>query len=193
MPQKQWAADNVERRSVKDLIPYERNPKLHPDSQIEQIANSIREWGWTIPVLIDPEGNVIAGHGRLYAAQKLDIKDVPCLVAEGWSEQQKRAYVIADNKLAENSEWDTGQYFSELKAINEVGFDLSLMGIDSDLSFLNYSPNLEPEINFKDVSDADVESAGDAMSDRIEGIASNQRGVEVMCPYCAETFKFTGN
>ena len=73
MKEKQWAADAVERRSVKDLVPYDRNPKLHPDSQIEQLANSIREWGFTIPVLIDPEGNVIAGHGRLLAAKQVGL------------------------------------------------------------------------------------------------------------------------
>jgi len=192
MKEKQWAADAVERRSVKDLVPYDRNPKLHPDSQIEQLANSIREWGFTIPVLIDPEGNVIAGHGRLFAAERMGIEEVPCVVARDWTDQQKRAYVIADNKLAENSEWDTGQYFSELKAINEVGFDLSLMGIDPDLSFLTFEPNLTPDLSFSDVSDTDVQAAEQKSGNSIDGMVSAKSGVEVMCPYCAETFSFSG-
>ena len=101
-----WPADKVERRSVESLVFYARNSRTHSAQQVAQIAASIKEWGWTMPVLIEPDGGIIAGHGRIMAAQKLGIDEVPCMVAEGWSEGQKRAYIIADNKLALNAGWD---------------------------------------------------------------------------------------
>ena len=101
-----WPADKVERRAVAALIPYARNARKHSPEQVDQIAASIREWGWTVPVLVDEQGGIIAGHGRVLAAQKLGLVDVPVMVAAGWSEAQKRAYVLADNKLALNAGWD---------------------------------------------------------------------------------------
>ena len=101
-----WPADKVERWAVSRLIPYARNARTHSDAQVAQIAASIREWGWTTPVLVDEAGGLIAGHGRVMAARKLGIAEVPVMVARGWSEAQKRAYVLADNKLALNAGWD---------------------------------------------------------------------------------------
>ena len=116
----QWAAKEIEQIAVDDLIPYDRNPKIHPDTQVKQLANSVREWGWTMPILVDENTQVIAGHGRLFAAKELEMQEVPCIRATGWTEQQKKAYVIADNKLAENGEWDTNEYFSQLKEIETL-------------------------------------------------------------------------
>ena len=194
MADTKWAADKVERRSVSELIPYDRNPKIHPDSQIDDLANSIRQWGWTIPILIDEGGQVIAGHGRLFAAERMGIEEVPCMVAEGWTEEQKRAYVIADNKLAEGSEWDTGVYFQELKAISAEGFDMSLMGLSEDLSFLDYKPSLEPTMNIRSVDEDALERASGNMSNQIEGIKTDRAdsAMEVICPHCAEMFKVSG-
>lgn len=123
-----WPADKVERRPVADLIPYARNARTHSDRQIEQIAASIREWGWTVPVLIDEDGGIIAGHGRILAAKLAGIEDVPCMVASGWTKAQKRAYVLADNKLAENAAWDFPMLADELKEIGAEDFDLDLVG-----------------------------------------------------------------
>lgn len=125
-----WAADKVERRSVDSLVPYASNSRTHSDEQIEQIVQSIKEWGWTVPVLIDENGGIIAGHGRVMAAKQLELAEVPVMIATGWSEAQKRAYVIADNKLALNAGWDNEVLAAELKAIAELGFDLSLSGFD---------------------------------------------------------------
>jgi len=127
-----WPADKVERRSVESLVFYARNSRTHSDEQVSQIAASIKEWGWTTPVLIDPEGGLIAGHGRILAAQKLGIADVPCMVAEGWTDAQKKAYVIADNKLALNAGWDDDMLKVELGELDELDFDLSLTGFDDD-------------------------------------------------------------
>lgn len=134
---KTWPADKVERRNVADLVPYAKNSRTHSDKQIGQIAASINEWGWTVPVLVDEDGGIIAGHGQILAAQKLGIKDVPCMVAAGWSDEQKRAYVIADNKLTLNGGWDDNILAEELKAIGDAGFSLDLTGFgDDELSIL---------------------------------------------------------
>ena len=103
MSKSKWPVDKIERKPVSDLLPYARNARTHSDEQVAQIAASIREWGWTMPVLADEDGMIIAGHGRLMAAQKLGIDDVPVMTAVGWSDAQKKAYTLADNKLAENA------------------------------------------------------------------------------------------
>lgn len=127
-----WAADQVERRRVADLVPYARNARTHSRDQIAQICRSIEEFGWTVPVLLDEAGGIIAGHGRILAAKKLGIVEVPCMVASGWSEGQKRAYVIADNKVAENAGWDLAMLSDELAALSDLGFDLGLTGFSDD-------------------------------------------------------------
>jgi len=125
-------ADKVERRKVSDLIPYARNSRTHSDAQVAQIAASIREWGWTTPILIDQAEMIIAGHGRVLAARKLGLEDVPVVVADGWTDAQKRAYVIADNKLALNSGWDMDLLSVEFADLSELGFDLEKIGFTDD-------------------------------------------------------------
>lgn len=187
-------ASKVESHPIESLVPYDRNPRMHPDSQIEQLANSIRQWGWTVPILIDDASNVIAGHGRLEAAKRLGMEAVPCLVASGWTEDQRRAYVIADNKLSENSAWDDGAFYQELKSLSETEFDLSLMGIE-DFEAVDFEPNLEPSYTAYDVNDTALDRASTNMTSQIEGIQASKadQGTEVMCPHCAETFIFTGS
>jgi DNA modification methylase len=127
-----WPADKVERRDIKTLIPYARNSRTHSDEQITQIAASIKEWGFTNPILVDADNEIIAGHGRLLAAKKLNLQEVPCILADGWSEAQKKAYVIADNKLALNAGWDTDMLSIEFSELKDLEFDLSLTGFDAD-------------------------------------------------------------
>jgi len=129
-------ADKVERWSIDKLIPYARNARTHSDEQIGQIAASIKEWGWTTPILVDETGGIIAGHGRTLAAQRLKMTEVPVMVAKGWSDAKKRAYVLADNKLALNAGWDNEMLKLELGEIGELGFNLELMGFDpSEFNF----------------------------------------------------------
>ena len=123
-----WPADAVERRPVAALVPYARNARTHSDEQVAQIAASIREFGWTIPVLVDEQGTIIAGHGRVLAAQRLGIAEIPVMVAAGWSEAKRRAYVIADNKLALNAGWDEELLRLELGELKGLGVDLGLTG-----------------------------------------------------------------
>ena len=117
---------------VKDLIPYARNSRTHSNEQITQIASSIREFGFTNPIIIDDKNNIIAGHGRIMAANKLGIKEVPCVVVSGWTEAQKKAYVIADNKLALNAGWDEQMLKLEFDELGELGFNLELTGFSLD-------------------------------------------------------------
>lgn len=129
-------ADKVEKWKIDKLIPYARNARTHSDEQVGQIAASIKEWGWTTPVLVDEQGGIIAGHGRTLAAQKLGMTQVPVMVAKGWSDAKKRAYVLADNKLALNAGWDNEMLALELGEIGELGFNLELIGFDpSELNF----------------------------------------------------------
>ena len=124
--------DKIERRPIGSLIPYARNARTHSDAQIQQIAASMREWGWTNPVLVDEAGGIIAGHGRVLAAQRLQVSEVPVIVASGWTDAQKRAYIIADNKLALNAGWDNELLALEFADLQELGFDLDLAGFDAD-------------------------------------------------------------
>jgi ParB-like chromosome segregation protein Spo0J len=123
-----WPADAVERRPVAALVPFARNARSHSDEQVAQIAASIREWGWTMPVLVDEAGTIIAGHGRVLAAQRLGLAEIPVMVAAGWSEAKRRAYVIADNKLALNAGWDDELLRLELGELKGLGIDLGLTG-----------------------------------------------------------------
>ena len=115
-----------------DLIPYARNSRTHSDEQINQIAASIKEFGFLNPIIIDGENGIIAGHGRVMAANKLNIKELPCVDASHLSETQRRAYVIADNKLALNSGWDIEMLRVEFDELQEAGFDLALTGFSMD-------------------------------------------------------------
>ena len=155
-------------RQLNDLIPYANNPKIHPPEQIDQIANSINEWGFTIPLLIDGQNNVLAGHGRLLAAQSIGMDKVPCIIAEGWSEDQKKAYVIADNKLAEKSEWDMVQYFSQLKELAEQDFNVSLIGEDIDLSSLSFNPETNPNFQNVEINQAHMEKANERIENQFD-------------------------
>jgi DNA modification methylase len=132
-----WPADQVERRATAALAPYARNARTHSEEQVGQIAASIREWGWTAPVLVDEADGIIAGHGRVLAAARLGIAEIPVMIARGWSEAQKRAYVIADNKLTDNGGWDQALLKIELDDLASMGFDLPLMGFsDGELAGL---------------------------------------------------------
>lgn len=125
-------ADRVERWSLDKLTPYARNARTHSPAQVDQIAASMREWGWTNPILVDEAGQIIAGHGRLAAAHKLGLKDAPVMVASGWTEAQKRAYVLADNKLALNAGWDSEMLLLEINDLQGMDFDLDLTGFSAE-------------------------------------------------------------
>jgi len=117
---------------LSDLIPYINNSRKHSDDQVAQIAASIKEFGWTNPILVDGDNGIIAGHGRIMAAKKLGMTEVPVIELAHLSKEQRKALIIADNKLALNSDWDTNLLAIELKDLQDLGFDLNLTGFDGD-------------------------------------------------------------
>ena len=136
----------IEQIKTSALIPYARNSRTHSEAQVAQIAGSIREFGFTNPVLIDADNGIIAGHGRIMAAQKLGLAEVPCIRLDHLTETQRKAYIIADNKLALNAGWDEEMLGLELADLRELDFDLGLLGFDEEeLGVLFAEPAPEAE------------------------------------------------
>jgi DNA modification methylase len=129
---RQWPAAKVEFWLLDRMTPNPRNARVHSPEQIEQIRASLREFGWTMPVLVRESGMLIAGHGRFEAARREGITEAPVIVARGWSEAQCQAYALADNRLTEASEWDEELLRVELGDLRDAGFDLALTGFDED-------------------------------------------------------------
>ena len=119
-------------KKVSELVPYINNARTHNNEQVDQICASINEYGFTNPILIDEKNSIIAGHGRLLAAKKLKMKEVPCIVLCGLTEAQKKAYIIADNKLALNAGWTDELLKIEFENLKELDFDLNLTGFSAD-------------------------------------------------------------
>lgn len=124
--------DGIEHLPTADLIPYARNARTHSETQVAKIAGSIQEFGFCNPVLIDASNGIIAGHGRVLAAQRLKLETVPCLRLSHLTDAQKRAYVLADNRIALSSGWDEAMLANELSDLHADDFDMSLLGFDAD-------------------------------------------------------------
>lgn len=136
-------------RSRRALIPYARNARTHSEAQIKQIAAAMREFGWTNPILLDEDDGIIAGHGRILAAEILKLDDdIPCIVLTGLSDAQKRAIVISDNKIALNAGWDNDMLMMELGDVTEEGFDLQVVGFSTQEmdALLGIKPDEAPEV-----------------------------------------------
>lgn len=133
---------NIEKINIEQLLPYAKNSRTHDDAQVAQLAASIKEFGFNNPVLVDGEGTIIAGHGRVMAARKLGLNEVPAIKLGHLTENQKKAYIIADNRLALNAGWDTEMLTLEIKDLQSEDFDLSLMGFDEE----ELAKLLEPDV-----------------------------------------------
>ena len=156
----------IEYRPLGDLIPYARNARTHSPEQIEQIVASIQEFGWTNPVLVDGDNGIIAGHGRVMAAQLMGIAEVPCVELSHLTDTQKRAYIIADNKLALNAGWDEVLLNLELQDLSNDGFDIELTGFSEEEISLLVNSQPEPEFltdpdQVPDVPEIPVSRPGD--------------------------------
>lgn len=139
-------------KKTEDLIPYARNSRTHDESQVAQIAASIKEFGWTNPILLDGENGIIAGHGRVLAAQKLGETKVPTIELAHLTDTQKRAYIIADNKLALNSGWDNEMLLLEIETLQEAGYGIDVLGFD-DKELKALIGNLDDADDVKEPSD----------------------------------------
>ena len=142
-------------KKVSDLIPYVNNARNHPDEQILQIAASIKEFGFVNPILLDGANGVVAGHGRLAGAKKLNMDTVPCIELSHLSEAQKRGYIIADNQLTLTSEWNTELLGLEIENLKDLDFDIDLLGFDD--GFLEDILNDVEEVEFPELADGDKE------------------------------------
>jgi len=150
----------IEQRKVDSLIPYVNNSRKHSEEQIAQIAASIKEFGWTNPILVDGENGIIAGHGRLMAARKLEMDKVPVIELKHLSDTQRKALVIADNKLALNSEWDKELLMLEIEGLKDALFDIDKLGFhESELNF--------EQINYDILNDENLDKQLDEMSNGV--------------------------
>ena len=142
---------------IDELIPYANNARTHSDEQVAQIAASIKEFGWTNPILVDGKNGIIAGHGRLAAARKLKMVKVPAICIDSLSEPQRKALILADNKLALNASWDYELLKLEIEDLKEFNYDLELTGFDS--SELNFNP-----VNYDALNDENLDSQLEEMA-----------------------------
>ena len=159
----------VDYRSISGLIPYARNARTHSGAQVSQIAASIREFGWTQPVLVDGANGIIAGHGRVLAARQLGIDSVPVIELSHLTPIQRQAYILADNKMALNAGWDDELLALELTDLDGVGFDVALTGFD-DEEIKNLSSDFAP--------------ATEAEQGKLDELSPNY----VSCPHCGKEF-----
>lgn len=157
--------------SVTDLIPYARNSRTHSEAQVAKIASSIREFGFLNPVITDGHNGIVAGHGRVMAAQKLGLQSVPAIEAAHLTEAQKRAYIIADNRMALDAGWDNDLLKIELQDLDAEGFDLSLTGFEvGELTALFDEPDFAPGTE-------DDQGKLDELSPKM-----------VQCPHCGQEY-----
>ena len=161
----------IQQKPIKDLIPYINNSRTHSDEQVAQIAASIKEFGWTNPILVDGINGIIAGHGRLAAARKLGMDNVPVIELTHLSETQKKALIIADNKLALNSGWDTDLLSLEISQLDSDGFNLEVLGFNAEE--LNEFMN---GVNF------------DAATEDNQGKLDELDPKWISCPHCGKEF-----
>src|ERR1700732_3276676 len=180
-----WPADHIERWPIERLIPYANNARVHSEADLDKIAAAISRWGWTMPVLVDEEGVLIVGHARIGAATKLGLKSIPVLVARGWTEEEKRAYRLADNQLAARASWDFEQLRNELQELGFAGFDVGLIGFEPDqletvLAGLGSSGLTDPD-SVPEVPDKPVTRPGDiwVLGDHRIGCGDSTSAVDV--------------
>ena len=147
----------IEYKDINDLIPYVNNTRTHSEEQINQIASSIKEFGFTNPVLIDKNDGLIAGHGRVMGAKKLGLKEVPTITLDNLTEAQKKAYIIADNKIALNAGWDEDLLKLELMSLDELEFDYSNLGFDFEFDIEETSENEDYSYKNKEINTDDYE------------------------------------
>lgn len=161
---------HVETMPLTSLLPFATNARTHSDEQVAQIAASIKEFGWTNPILIDGESGIIAGHGRLLAARKLGMAEVPVIQLDGMTDTQKRAYIIADNKLALNAGWDDELLRLELEELNVEEFKMELLGFDAN------------ELNIAMGLGVDFQPGTEDDQGKLDELA------QIICPSCGHEF-----
>jgi len=186
-----WAANEVTLRPLAKLTPYDKNARTHSQAQILELAAAIEKWGWTQPIVVDEAGVILAGHARYEAARTLDLTQVPVVEAKGWTETEKRAYVLADNRIALNAGWDDELLHFELDALRQTDFDTSLLGWGCDL------PGVDPELDMSildQITEAEVDELEQGIVKFVTlGVAPEQHAeLTAMAKRCREVgYDFT--
>lgn len=182
----------IEYKDVIELTPYENNSRTHSEDQIAKIAKSIQEFNFNNPILIDEKGVIVAGHGRLLAAKKLGLFTVPTITLTGLTDDQRKAYLITDNRLAELGDWDHNLLLDEVNSLMDLDFNLDDIGLDDSFigslnSYEQYMPVLDPSKNQVDITENQVEKQEKKMGTAYQE-KSEQNLIEIICPHCAEEF-----
>jgi hypothetical protein len=192
-----WASETSLLTPLSKLRPSPVNARQHSQEQIDQIAGAIEEWGWTVPILADETGMILAGHGRFAAASYMGLAEVPVITVTGWSDDQKRAYVLADNQIALNATWDDKLFSMEMADLqmidpgwaDVIGFqitELPTFGGGPGQADENYRPTYQPQTaTGQGVTDAQVNSAASQLGGAFQERAK-QTLIEIACPHCAE-------
>lgn len=182
-------------KNIDELLPYAANSRTHSPEQIAQIAASIREFSFTNPILIDGEGTIIAGHGRLLAARKLGMEEVPAIVLDHLTKAQQRALVIADNQLALNAGWDMEMLENEVRTLDDEGYDLAILGLaDDDLSRMLAEVS---EVELPKLADGDKEPFQQMTftlhDEQVEQVKAAMDAAKAMGPFDSQNENSNGN
>ena len=176
-------------KPIKELLDYSQNPREHPEHQVSLLAESIKEMGWTFPILIDKHNIIIAGHGRKLAAEKLGLDSVPTIIKNDLSETQVKAYRLQDNQLPLNAIWNDDFLKTEIDALIDTNYDVSKLGFDASLTPPSFEPNVQPNTDGNFVSDEELAEAMANMGVGGSDAETAKGSVQVACPECGHDFR----
>lgn len=176
----------AELKSISWLHPHPRNARTHTEEQINQIVSLVERFGWTAPIVADETGVILSGHGRRLAALQMGLQRVPTVIVEGWTDEEKLAYMLADNQVALNAGWDVEELKVQLEELIDFDLDLSSLNFEIDDVETGFEPNLNPVTGGINVTDDDVEAARGRLEGRFK--QERQEIVDVVCPHCGEKF-----
>ena len=195
---------NIEQIEISKLVAYENNPKVHPDHQIKQLEKSLKEFGWTTPVLIDDNNVVVAGHGRLEAAMRSNIKSAPCVRLSSLNDHQIKAYRIADNRLSEMGRWDKFILADEFSGLMSSDFNVEATGFsdgfvksvldggsDFEVPEIEREADYTPKIGSTEVSADQMQRTSESEHTKAEreAMAEKEREETIICPHCGQGFE----
>lgn len=183
------AAEQLLLVPVGDLVPYANNARVHSKAQISQLRASLRQFGFVTPVLIDFENNIIAGHGRVEAAKAEGMTEVPCVLVTNLTEAQRRAYILADNRLSETASWDEPTLRMELEGLTALSFDTGVIGFDAAAMKALRIGEPAPEEPEKTVTVGEYTRSAPGQGGEEAGQEPEESGRTVRCPHCGHTFK----
>jgi hypothetical protein len=184
---------NIVYKKLNELQPYQNNPRKNDDT-VDYLVNSIMEFGFRVPIIIDTKNIIVSGHTRYKAAKKIGMEDVPCIIASDLTKQQITAFRIIDNKVSEHSKWDIDKLFYEMDFDNidftNYGFlDLEIKAIQTGVGNFNFEPLLHPQFSNTEITNEEVERRAIELANKM---VQEQKIIKVQCPHCDEEFEIEG-